>query len=379
MSGGTYVTGSLVLKSNVNLHISADGVLKGSLSCDDYPEKTGLKHVNTERLPRWRNASMIFAEEAENISITGEGTIDCSGEAFVERVNETQNGWHYLRKFHLPTPPRAVFFTGCKNVKVVDISMVNLPAGWGYWIHDCDYVTFDRIKVVANVNYPNNDGIHINSSRNVTVSNCSLTCGDDCIIIRANNASLAENKTCESVVVTNCNLTSYSAGVRIGWLNDGTIKNCTFFNLVMTDCTVGVALLLPYIEPSRDNPNSSDAGREATRVENILFNNIVMDKVCSYPILMDISGNPFVKCDRIRNICFDNLHTVGPELPYLNGRADCPLENLRFSNCTFTRTDGKEFECRKHHGAFWQSETEYYPFFMRYVKGLSLHNVVFDT
>ena len=95
--------------------------------------------------------------------------------------------------------------------------MVNQPAGWSYWIHDCDYVAFDRVKIFAEVEYPNNDGIHINSSRNVTISNCDITCGDDSIIVRANNASLAENKVCEKVCVTNCNLTSYSGGIRIGW------------------------------------------------------------------------------------------------------------------------------------------------------------------
>ena len=106
--------------------------------------------------------------------------------------------------------------------------MVNQPAGWSYWIHDCDFVTCDRLKINANVQYPNNDGIHINSSRNVTVSNCSIVCGDDCLVVRANNASLSENKVCERVVVTNCNLTSYASGIRIGWLNDGVIKNCAF-------------------------------------------------------------------------------------------------------------------------------------------------------
>lgn len=73
VSGGTFKTGSVTLKSNVDLHIAADGVLLGSEKCEDYPEKENLKHVISENLPRFRNASMIFAEEAENISITGMG------------------------------------------------------------------------------------------------------------------------------------------------------------------------------------------------------------------------------------------------------------------------------------------------------------------
>ena len=65
-----------------------------------------------------------------------------------------------------------------------------------------------RLDIIADVQYPNNDGIHINCSRHVTVSDCNITCGDDCIILRANSVSLKENKVCEFVTVTNCNLTS---------------------------------------------------------------------------------------------------------------------------------------------------------------------------
>ncbi len=379
VSGGTYLTGSVTMRSNVNLYLAADGVLKGSPMCEDYPEHEDVKHVNTARLPRWRNASMIFADECENISITGEGKIDCSGDHFVVPAAEDGSGWRYVRKYHLPTPPRAVFFTGCRNVRVTDMTIENLPAGWSFWMHDCDYVTFDRVKVIADVNYPNNDGIHINSSRNVTISNCSLTCGDDCIIVRANNASLAENKVCERVVVTNCNLTSYSAGIRIGWLNDGTIRNCAFSNIVMTDCTVGISVMLPYIAPNPDDPNSADTGREATRIENLTFSNIIMDKVCSYPIKMEIADNPYVMCDAMRNIFFDNLHVRGPELPRIIGRPSCKVQNISFTNCTFERTDGSEFVCRRRHGAFWQDENTYYPFFVRYVERLTMQNTVFDT
>lgn len=378
ISGGTYLTGSFSMKSNVDLHIASDGVLLGSPECDDYPEHTDVKHVETEHLPRWRNASLIFADECENISLTGMGTIDCNGENFVEPRTSAGNGWKFLRKYHLPTPPRAVFFTGCRNVKVEDITMINQPAGWSYWIHDCDYVTFDKVKVIANVNYPNNDGIHINSSRNVTISNSSLTCGDDCLIVRANNVSLAENKVCEKVVITNCNLTSYSAAIRIGWVNDGTIRNCTFSNLVMSDCTRGVSIMLPYIEPNRNNPNSADMGREETLIENLSFNNIIMNKICDAPIAIEVSENPYVGCKGIRNIYFDNVHASGPEFPHLRGRESCHFENIWFTNCDFEVTDGSEFEDRTIHGAYWRSDVDYHPMLIRCVDNLQFNNTKFS-
>ncbi len=378
---GTYMTGTIILSSFVELHIAANAVLLGSPNCADYPEHE-TNHVESKLLPRWRNACLIYADECENISLTGLGTIDCNGTHFVRELPpEEITNWKYKRYFDRPTPPRAVFFTGCKNVKIEDITMVNQPAGWSYWIHDCDYVTCDKLKINASVDYPNNDGIHINSSRNVTVSNCSITCGDDCLIIRANNVSLKENKVCERVVITNCNLTSYSAGIRIGWMNDGVIRNCSVSNVVMTDCSTGINMSLPYLKPDTTSPNSSDQGREATLIENMTFSNVIMDKQCSSPIRIVVSENEGTRCEAIRNIYFNNIHTRGPSLPKLIGRPSCHFKDIWFTDCSFECTDGSEFSNRKTHGAaVHEGSTDgANPLTVRFVDGLKLNNTVFKS
>ncbi len=336
VSGGIFKTGSIVLKSNVDLHIAADGVLLGSEKCEDYPEKENLKHVVSENLPRFRNACLIFAEEAENISITGMGKIDGNGTYFVKERQGEWTCWPYWR-IDAPTPPRVVFFTGCKNIKVCDITMVNQPAGWSYWIHDCDFVSFDRCNIYAEVKYPNNDGIHINSSRNVTVSNCNIVCGDDCIIVRANNRSLAENKVCEKVSVTNCNLTSWSGGIRIGWVSDGIIRNCSFSNLVMTDTSVGIHILLPEVKWCP----TGDYGREKTLIENLSFNNIIMDGIYARPIGITILQSDD-RCEAIRNLYFNGIKSRGLEFPLLLGKKDCPLQNIYFNDCSFEKISDDE-------------------------------------
>lgn len=378
LENGTYMTGTIILKQNVDLHIAANAVLLGSPDCADYPEHEA-NHVNSPLLPRWRNACLIFAEECSNISITGSGTVNCNGESFVRPRENDVVGWSYVRKMELPTPPRAVFFTGCQNVRIEDVTMINQPAGWSYWIHDCDYVTIDKIKIIADTNYPNNDGIHVNSSRNVTISNSSITCGDDCIIVRANNVSLKENKVCERVVVTNCNLTSYSAGIRIGWINDGVIRNCCFSNIVMTDTTTGISISLPHIKPSKDNPSSADIGREATLIENLSFNNIIMADHCSRPIRISVDNNPDVKCEAVRNLYFNNIHSRGPELPMLVGRETCRLENIWLTDCSFTCTDGTEILNRKNHGAVHSCYNGINPFLIRYADGVKMNNTVIST
>lgn len=357
VSGGRYLTGKIILKSNVDLHITADGVLLGSADCADFPESTDAEasHVNSEMLARWNNACMIFANECENISISGAGVIDCNGHNFVEPRTDGGKGWPY-RRIDAPTPPRVVFFTGCRNIRVSDVTMTNQPAGWSYWIHDCDYVNFTRVRIIAEVLYPNNDGIHINCSRNVTVSDSFITCGDDCIVVRANSVSLKENKVCEKVTVTNCNLTSYSAGIRIGWTNDGVIRNCAFSNIVMTDTSVGISIMMPNGVRSKENlgsnrTGSSDIGREETVVENLTFSNIIMDKVLDAPIKIMPHDTENVHVKFIGNLYFNNIHTSGPEFPLICGTEKVHLKNLFFSDCTFNVTDGSEFPNRDTHGA----------------------------
>ncbi len=349
VSDGVYMTGTVILKSNVNFHIEESAVLLGSPDCADYPERKDVKHVVSNCLPRERNACLIFAEECENISITGMGKIDCNGLSFVKEKENYKGGWRFER-IDAPTPPRVVFFTGCKNVSIKDITMVNQPAGWSYWIHDCDFVTCDRLKIYADVQYPNNDGIHINSSRNVTISNCSIVCGDDCIIVRANNVSLAQNKVCEKVVVTNCNLTSYACGIRIGWLNDGTIRNCTFSNIVMTDTNVGIGIRLPGHTTDDKWP---DEGREATLIENLSFDNIIMDEIYCTPINCIIDPSPVVMCDAIRRIHFNHIHARGLEFPRLYGREKTYISDVTFNNCSFTKVEESKLKDYKLHGAYW--------------------------
>ena len=375
VENGIYMFGSIVMRSNVELNIAAGATLLGSPDITDYPERKDVKHVNSELLPRWKNACYIYAEESENISITGMGTIDCNGGNFV-RIRENEKDWKYER-ISGDTPPRVIFFAGCRNVKIEDITMMNQPAGWSYWISDCDYVTFDRIKIEADVEFPNNDGIHINSSRNVTVSNCSITCGDDCIVVRANNVSLAENKICEKVTVTNCNLTSYSSGIRIGWMNDGCIKNCTFSNLVMTDTSVGISMFMPHLKYDRKFSYTSDIGREATLIENMSFSNIVMETF-GPPIKLEIAENSETRIEAIRNIYFASIHARSAAGLYITGRPENKVSNIRFSDSTFEIIDYSVFGDKFYHGGQSKAKSHgTYPN-IKYAERIVFDNVEFN-
>lgn len=375
LSGGTFLSGSIELKSGVELFIDADAVLLASPDINDFPDRTDVRHYDPAAMPRNRSAAFIYADEAENIAISGRGVIDGNGQYHIRRIpdDEYRGGWTYERIYEPEKSlPRVVFFAGCRNVSVTDVTMRNQPAAWSYWIHDCDYVTFDRCKILADLRFPNNDGIHINCSRDVTVSNCIIEAGDDAVIVRANSRSLPENKACERVVVTNCTLKSWAYAIRLGWCQDGEIRNCIFSNLVITNSWLGIGMDFP---PAFRN----DFGREASFIENIIFSNIIMDEIYECPLHMYVYPEG-VMFKGIRNLYFTDVHARSLCGAEIFSTEEHPFENLVFTNCTFTKVPPETFEMNedtlRRRSKMGEGDTRGSKIVG--VKGLVLNNTVFD-
>ena len=299
----------------------------------DYRDFKELTHMDWEMAPRRSNSCLILLHECENTAITGLGTIDCNGHHFVTPApDDIACNYKRIDGF---TPPRVVLAVGCRNLTIQDVSMVNQPAGWSYWIHDCDFVTVKDITIRCSVEFPNNDGVHINCSRDVTVTGCDISCGDDCLVARANSATLQENKPCQRIRFADCRLTSYSAGIRVGWVGDGQIRDVVAENLTMTDCSVGISV---YVPGGVRSEKLTDVGREATLVEHFLFRDITIE-AAGYPIYIHLREHPAVRIAGVRDLDFRNISVRSPQLPYLKGRPDAPIRDIRFVDCTFTRTD----------------------------------------
>ena len=336
------------LKSGVELHLEAGARLLGSPYGGDYPD-IPLRHAESTICPRGRSSALIWADEATDIALTGPGTLDGNGESFLCVADEFRQSWgfRYVRRYGLKdSPPRMCLFAGCKGVRVEGLEVTGLPGGWAFWVHDCDDVVFDRVKIDADVQCANNDGIHVNCSRDVIVANCDITTGDDAVIVRANSRSLRENKVCERVAVTNCTLRSWSCGVRIAWCNDGVIRNCRFENLKMRDTTFGVGIVLP---PKSLIP--SDYGREATLVENLAFKDVEMDGIYAHPLYCRISDDPGTLCAGVRDVHFENVRGFGLQGPYFEGTQAHPFERFSFANCKWRKVGDDEMPGSERHGA----------------------------
>lgn len=395
-SDGRFLTGMFFLKSGVTLRLDASATILGSPDCADYPTNAPLKHLVSEKCPRGRATALIVADACSRVGIVGRGKIDCNGDRFVELARTREYGytsdgsqvgeevpgglgdswvnWKYRRK---PgnSPPRMVLFAGCADVLVEDVAIVNPAGGWGYWVTDCDRVVFDRAKVLANPVIPNNDGFHINCSRDVTIANCRVVAGDDGIKIRANSSALrhGQNRATERIVVSNCQIQSHASVLSFCWLGDGVIRDCTFSNIVGTDSAYGITFTFPKFEQGM-----TDYGFEETLVENLAFDNIVLDRIYATPISVSVSSDPMARFKGFRNVSFSNVRTRALGFPSLRGRKANPLQNVVFSNCAFTKCAPESFpeNYQQKGAAYWFTPTKQQTFVG--VKGVRFDGCTFD-
>jgi len=376
LEGGTFKSGTLFLKSSVELHIEGGATLLCSDDFRNLPELPDYKNASAIDMPMKKGRALIIADGCEGASLTGTGTVNMSGDAYYERKCGEFEGWSFKR-CHDDIPRFGLITVGAKNFRVENLTFTNIPSAcWTFWILDSDIVDIRGVKILANLDVPHCDGIHINSSRDVHVEGCTVKTGDDALIVRANNSSLRENKVCERVTVTNCTVTSYSAGIRVGWVRDGIIRNCSFSNIVMTDTTCGVDIYIPA-----DYPECSDRGRESTLVENLTFSNITMDEMYGKPVKIHVMDSESTYCEGVRNLTFDGIKARALELPLIAGKRGCPVENIVFSNCRFTKVAENAFpKNKKFHGpAAWSATSHTAPDMVYHAKNVTFSSTVFDN
>ncbi|MFO6497462.1 MULTISPECIES: glycoside hydrolase family 28 protein [Bacillus] len=240
---GVFRSGALRLKSNVELHIAQGAVIQFSRNPDDY-----LPVVLTrfEGVELYNFSPFVYAYEAENIAITGEGTLDgqaddehwwpwkrgTNGQPSQEKdrdalfemaernvpVEERRFGkGHYLR-------PNFIQPYRCKNVLIQGVTVLNSPM---WQIHPvlCESVTVDGVKVIGHG--PNTDGVDPESCKNMVIQNCQFDNGDDCIAVKSgrNADGRRINVPSENIVIENNEMKDGHGGVTIGSEISGGVKN----------------------------------------------------------------------------------------------------------------------------------------------------------
>lgn len=212
---GRYLTGNIQLKSNVHIRLEEGAILVGSTNIYDY-------NINTPY------SSLVFAWQAENISVTGKGVIDGQGrELAYHLIDQVHKG--ILKdelKYDRPASrrPRAVYFRECKNVHISGIVIRN-AADWVQVYDQCDNLRIDGITVESNA-FWNNDGLDIVDCRNVKLTNSFINSSDDAICFKSHDAT----KFCDNVEVRNCVARSGANGIKFGTVTRGGYRNFKIIN-----------------------------------------------------------------------------------------------------------------------------------------------------
>jgi polygalacturonase len=395
---GTFVSGTLWLKSNVHLHLDAGGVLKGSPAMSDY-RTDGVVY------------GLIRAEEAENLTISGPGEINGNGTHFMSAAEPhlsadfdkaaTRQGVDFMSpRFGFedgpmkisPRPGMTAVFQRCENVTLDGVAFRDSPS-WTIRFGDCDGVLVRGISIINNLLVPNSDGVHCTTSRNIRISDCDIRAGDDAIIVTGfGDDDGAEprtfepnseyptrtigNKTgfAENVTVTNCVLQSRSAGIRVGYGNNS-IRNCLFQNIVIYGSNRGIGVF------SRDRGS----------IDNILFSDIIIENRLhsghwwgkGEPIHVSaIPQNEKIPCGKVSNVRFRNVIAESETGIVVWGQGKEAIQDLLFEDVQLTvrngalsRSYGGNFDLRPAYAPQFRVFRHDIPgMFCRFVRGLQIRN-----
>lgn len=328
---GTWLTGTIYLKSHVTLHLMAGATLLGSTRRDDYnaddvfPENPVFSRENAT------GAHLVIAYEAEQVAITGEGTIDGNSAAFFEPLPPEEVTTTYRRKRrNFPIrdwrPGQMVFFCRCSDVAVRDVALINAPY-WTLFLLGCNRVQIRGLRITNPPQTPNGDGIDIDCCGQVTVSDCIISSGDDSLTLRGNSRLLGERaQPCHDVVVTNCVLSSPCNAIRVG-VGDGEVRDCSLSNIVIRESRNGITFNSAY----------SDRALHGTVLDNIHFTGLVMDVIMPLNMVLGVHAKP---PGAIRNISLSHLRILGRQGIHVSGNPGHLIEDVHFNDVRLELTGG---------------------------------------
>ena len=311
---GLWLTGPVVLKNNINLHLAAGATLLFTADKDEYP----LVEANWEGLPQMRNQSPISATNASNIAITGKGIIDGNGDGWrmvkKDKLNETQwkklvasggvlsedkKTWYPSEKMfkgsQLQNPgvispgkdaafyesikdflrPNLLLLTSCKYILLEGVTFQNSPA-WCLHPLMCENLTVKNV-IVKNPWYAQNgDGIDVESCKNVLIENSVFDVGDDALCMKSGRDAEGRKRgmPTENVIIRNCTVYAAHGGFVIGSEMSGGARN-----IYVNNCTfIGTDIGLRF---------KTTRGRGGI-VENIFIKDIYMKDIPAEAILFDM-------------------------------------------------------------------------------------------
>ena len=370
---GIWLTGTILMKDNVELHLSHGSTLLGSTRHEDYPRQPTPKFRSHKDIGGFY--AIIYAEGVNNIAVTGNGTIDGQGKYQKPRHSGgDQDG-----------RPRNIVFVSCRDIRVEDIRM-RASGMWNQHYLNCDNLTVRGVDVYNHANR-NNDAIDIDGCRRVTVSDCHFDTDDDGITLKSTGSAPTED-----VVITNCTVSSFCNAIKAGTESSGGFRNITISNCVVTPSR-------SKNKPIFGTPTGGITGISLIIVdggimENITIDNIVIDGPVA-PIYIRLGnrarkytkGIPTPGIGKIRNIAISNVvaRSYGNYGSSITGLPGHYLENISLSNIqllskgNITVNDFREKVAEDEKGypqpTAW-GNLPAFGLFLRHVRGITLDGLI---
>ncbi len=252
-SNHTFVASPLQLRSYVTLYVESSATLRAITDESCYT-------LSAFGDNRGEGMMWLYGQQLTHVTIAGTGTIDGSGTAFMTDEGDDA----YELKPVIGADPRPHLLTLIEVDKVVirDVTFSN-SAYWTIHLAGCSNVTIDGIAILNNIKVRNGDGIDVDHSKHVRISNCYIESGDDSICLK-NRREYAAYGSCEDILVTNCTMQSRSCAFKIGSENVDAIRDVVVDNCIIRESNRGIGI----------------QNRDEGTVSNILFSNIIVN--CHY-------------------------------------------------------------------------------------------------
>jgi polygalacturonase len=321
---GAYTVGTIQLEDNITLNIEAGATLFLSQLKEDFIE--GAR-------------SMIYAENAKNIAVTGKGTLDGLAQYdyvemrkldvdIKEEVELAKASGTVLRRYYRKSTAMNVFMfviNDCTNFLLSDVTVINSPL-WNVKLSDCDRVFVRGVYIYSDLEKGvNADGIDICSTSNVTISDSVIITADDSIVIKTISRKGKKANPSENITVTNCILSSSSTPLMIGTETEADIRHVLFNNCVIRNSNKGFGINV----------------QDGATVSNVIFSNLTIEtnrrdwywwgsaEMCKFILL---KRNNTSKLGIIKDILVENIIVHARGTSTITGHDDQPLENITLSN-----------------------------------------------
>jgi exo-poly-alpha-galacturonosidase len=320
---GLFLSGAIFLKQGVNLHLEKNGILKGTVNPEDYPQVfTRWEGIECE----WTSA-FINAFDMTNLHLTGEGTVDGSGDLWMQRYPRNSKELNVGR-------PRLIAVQNCTDVLVSGLMLKN-QACWGLFVLYSRDVIAENLTITAEHYIISSDGIDIDSGKRIHITGCDIDVNDDCISIKSGKDEDGRrvNRPAEEILIEKCRFRYGHGGVAMGSEMSGGIRN-----VEIRDCIIEADNWAPIrfkSQPSRGGI-----------VENITYKNILLhDTRKAFEFNMEWRMMPPVKPPSdplpvVRNVKIINVSGTVQSVGGMHGLKNSPIQNVTFMDCKISAQKG---------------------------------------